>query len=79
MTWVGVDVPPLVRARVSMHKSDVMNWFKPVVSFDVDDKETPELTCAELISKIRTELSSIGDKEVAPQPAHVSAPSAWPA
>ena len=46
-----------------MHKSDVMNWFRPVVSFDVDDRQSPSLS-ADLIDKIRSELSSIGDREV---------------
>eukprot|EP00966_Prymnesium_polylepis_P092170 2133936-Prymnesium_polylepis.1 len=40
-----------------------MNWFRPVVSFDVDDRESTTL-CDDVIAKIRTELSSIGDREI---------------
>ena len=35
MSWVGPDVSGIDRARVSMHRSDVQNHFKPVVNFDI--------------------------------------------
>ncbi|KAL1529631.1 hypothetical protein AB1Y20_000573 [Prymnesium parvum] len=63
VTWVGPDVSPMTRARVSMHKSDVMNWFQPVVSFDVDEREGLNL-CSDVIAKIKGKLSSLGEKEI---------------
>ena len=35
VSWVGPDVSGMERARVSMHRSDVQNHIRPVVSFDL--------------------------------------------
>ena len=74
VTWVGAHLPPLVRARVSMHKSDVMNWYAPVVTFDVDDRNDPSL-CESVCAKIRNELSSVGSAKVR---AATRLPGDWP-
>ena len=39
VSWVGPDVSGLLRARVTMHRSDVQNFVKSVASLDLQERE----------------------------------------
>ena len=41
INWVGSDVGGLERARVSMHKNDVLHFCEPVVSLDLYERAEP--------------------------------------
>ena len=61
VSWVGDAVKPLERARVSMHRNDVMRWFEPVCSFEIPVGETADALCDAVSATIRTQLlSSLG-------------------
>ena len=61
VSFVGPDVSGLERARVSMHRSDVMRFFDPVVSLDLQEKDDVATACDEMRAAVAATLSSVGD------------------
>ena len=61
VSFVGPDVSGLERARVSMHRSDVMRFFDPVVSLDLQEKDDVSTACDEMRAAVAATLSSVGD------------------
>ena len=59
VSWVGSAVKPLERARVSMHRTDVMNHFEPVCSFEIPEGESADAICESVLSAIHAQLSAV--------------------
>ena len=46
------------RARVSMHRSDVQNHVRPVVSFDLQEREEVDVQCEAVRRSIAAQLGA---------------------
>jgi len=58
VSWVGPDVSGMERARVSMHRSDVQNHVRPVVSFDLQEREEVDVQCEAVRRSIAAQLGA---------------------
>ena len=58
VSWVGPEVSGMERARVSMHRSDVQNHVRPVVSFDLQEREEVDVQCEAVRRSIAAQLGA---------------------